>query len=369
MPRSRSKGRPTKPFFPPRPRGLVGRGAELTALSARLAAGIDRIALVGAGGSGKSMLACALGHRVRSRYPGGVHWFRVGAWDASTLLEMLARRLGIRMGGDLDRGEHVRQALLSRPPLLLVLDNHESDRALAKLLNRLQGTPATFVITARRCLLSGVEIYPIIAPLVSSSRSAFPRVASLTRLLRWHPLALDIADRLVATGAIAVSALRRYLVDSGVEAISVMSHEDDIAEVRLLIDWAWPRLSPSARAMLAALAHCEGDDIDAESLAALSRVRSAPGAAIEALARWHLVQEPLAGRYALHAVVRHMVLGRTRFSPQRHFEHYVRLLERHPERTNLEQTHLFAAMDHANRNSDLPGALRLERLLARLDPG
>jgi hypothetical protein len=52
---------------------------------------------------------------------------------------------------------------------------------------------------------------------------------------------------------------------------------------------------------------------------------------------------------------------------ERFFRHYVRLLERHPERVDLEQTHLFAAMDHAHRTSDFPGALRIERLLARLD--
>src|SRR2546430_2535491 len=76
------------------PLRLVGRAAELRALGARLAGGARRLALVGGGGSGKSLLACALGHRLRRRYPGGVHWLRVGGWDASTLLEMLARRLG-----------------------------------------------------------------------------------------------------------------------------------------------------------------------------------------------------------------------------------------------------------------------------------
>ena len=38
-----------------------------------------------------------------------------------------------------------------------------------------------------------------------------------------------------------------------------------------------------------------------------------------------------------------------------------------PARLDLEQTHLFAAMDFANASSDLDGALRIERLLQRLD--
>ena len=78
------------------------------------------------------------------------------------------------------------------------------------------------------------------------------------------------------------------------------------------------------------------------------------------------MQQPLPGRYALHATVRHAVAGRTRFDPARAVAHFVGLLERHPERLDFEQTHLFAAMDHAHVTSDLGLALRLETLLERL---
>src|SRR5450432_457422 len=82
-------------LFPPRPVGLRGRAAELATLARAVDPSVPRrLALVGQGGSGKSMLACALGHRVRPRFAGGVHWFRVGAWDARTLAEMLAIRFG-----------------------------------------------------------------------------------------------------------------------------------------------------------------------------------------------------------------------------------------------------------------------------------
>jgi hypothetical protein len=73
-------------------------------------------------------------------------------------------------------------------------------------------------------------------------------------------------------------------------------------------------------------------------------------------------------RYTVHAVVRHAVKKRTKPDPARVFAHYVTLLERHPERVASEQTHLFAAMDHAHRAGDLDGMLRVERLLATLDP-
>jgi hypothetical protein len=185
--------------------------------------------------------------------------------------------------------------------------------------------------------------------------------------LRWNPLALDIADRLVASRAVAPAALARWLVDRGIERIAVRANEDDVAEVHLLVDWAWPRLGPGARRMLAVLAHTDGDDVDAASLARLARAGRERSASLRALRRWHLVQEPLAGRFTVHAVSRQAVVGRAAMAKQRFDRHYVSLLERHPERVTLEQTHLFAAMDGANRRSDLREALRIERLLARLE--
>jgi hypothetical protein len=347
-------------FFPPRPR-LRGRAGELRALAARIdRAGVQHLALVGTGGSGKSLLAAALGHQLRPRFPGGVHWMRVGSWEASTLFEILARRLGTA-GADRTRGTG--PALSARGRTLVVLDNHESDRALARFLEALRPCPVVWVITARRCLLSGVEVFPVTAPLVTAGRSPFPAVAALTRLLRWNPLALDIADRLVATRALSLAALQRWLQGRGVERVAVRQNEDDVVEVRLLVDWAWPRLPPGARRMLAVLAHSEGDDVDAASLV---RLAGADAAALRALRRWHLVQQPLEKRFTIHAVVRQAVVARTRFPPARMARHYLALLERDPRRVVLEQTHLFAAMDHAHRTSDLRQALRIERLLARL---
>jgi hypothetical protein len=323
-----------------------------------------RLALVGQGGSGKSMLACALGHKVQARFPGGVHWFRVGAWDARTLAEMLAIRFRTT------RERHALYPALRRfinaSPMLIVLDNHEDDRAMAKFLDQLRNCDATWVITARRCLLSGVSIFPVTAPLVTSGKSAFPRVAPLTKLLRFNPLALDIANALVSSRAIGVAALREWLVERGVDRIRAVEHEDDLPEVSLLVDWAFARLDPAARRLLAVLAHLGGDHAGADSLFALARANKGGPRALGSLVRWHLVQEPFRGRYALHAVVRHAIRKRTGADPGRVFDHFLSLLERHPERLDLEQTHLFAAMDYAHQSSDLTGALRIDELLRDL---
>ncbi len=359
--------------FPPRPDPFRGRTAELRTLTAACRSGLtQRLALVGPGGGGKSTLAAALGHRVRSDYEGGIEWFRVGAWDALTLLDMLAIRMKVPLGGYQQRDRRLgglRRALLERGPTLIVLDNHEDDRAMARFLNALDGLPITWVLTARRCLLAGVSVFPVVPPLVTTGRSPFPAVRALTAMLRWNPLALDISNALVESRAVSAPALGAWLVKSGVGRVEVIAHEDDLPELRLLVRWVWPRLGAVGCRLLAVLAHLQGDHIDAASLATLARAAGASGgfdAALARLRRWHLVQEPLPGRYALHATVKHAVVGRTRFDERRAVGYFVRLLERHPERLDLEQTHLFAAMDFAHATSDTWLALRLERLLTRL---
>ncbi len=354
-------------LFPPPPRGLKGRSAELATLEAIVeAAAPTRLALVGAGGSGKSMLAAALAWRMRRRFSGRMHWFRVGAWDYRTLLEMLALGLGTT------RERHAivdeLRSYLDRHERLVVLDNHEDDAAMARLLDTLGATKATFLITARRCLLGGVLVFPVTAPLVTGGKSAFPRVASLTRRLRWSPLALDVADAIVSSGAVEVTELAEYLDEHGIATVRVIDHEDDLPEVALLVAWAWSRLGAESLRLLAALAYVEGDNVDRESLGRLARVPATRlDAALDALQRWHLVQEVMPLRYQLHAVVRHAVRKRTEPVPaDRYFEHYITLLERHPDRLAAEQTHLFAAMDQAHRAPSLDGMLRVERLLARL---
>ncbi|HET6146086.1 MAG TPA: hypothetical protein VFH68_01020 [Polyangia bacterium] len=361
--RMNAGGEPVPFELPPRPR-LKGRAGELTTLESALARGeTTRLALVGGGGSGKSVLAAALAHRMRARYPGGAAWLRVGNWDHRTLLQMLA--LHLRAPRE-PLPDSVRDALAAGGPRLVVLDNHENDRALARFLDALAGAPVTWIITARRCLLSGVAIFPVVAPLVHARRAAFPRVAALTRLLRWNPLALDIADALVGDGALSVEELRAWLVLQGVTRVRVMAHEDDVVEVRLLCEWAWPRLPAAARRMLAVLAHCPGDHMDGQSLATLARAPAGPEAAraLEWLRRWRLVQEPTSGRFALHAVVRYALADRTAVPPERYFRHYVRLLEREPARVAAELTHLFAAMDHAQASSSIAKILKVESLLS-----
>src|SRR5690348_10783663 len=58
--------------YPPNPL-FTGREAELARIAAGLAAG-RAVAVVGAGGLGKTQLAVEYAHRHRAEYPGGVCW-------------------------------------------------------------------------------------------------------------------------------------------------------------------------------------------------------------------------------------------------------------------------------------------------------
>jgi len=350
------------PLFPPAPRSFRGRAGELRTLAAMIQTHHPaKIALVGSGGSGKSTLAAALGHRLRRFFGGRIHWFRIGAWDVRTLSAMMALRFGVRTESR-DALRNVRAALDRMGPTLIVLDNHEDDASTAALLDGLRDTNVSWIITARRSLLSGVTVFPVVPPLVTVGKSPFPRVAAITRLLRWNPVALDLADGLVAGGVETAGDLGKWLRSKGIERVRPVDHEDDLPEVALLVDRAWRALPAVAHRMLGVLAHMGGDHMDVESLATLC---AAGGGGAEALARLvalRLVQEPMRGRFTLHATVRHAVVKRTKPLPGRLFVHYVGLLERDPSRRELEQTHLFAAMDHAQESGDLQLILRVDKV-------
>lgn len=353
--------------FPPMPASFRGRAGEIRALVGVVEARHPTaVALVGAGGSGKTTLACVLGHRLRRFFRGRLVWVRIGVWDRATVLQMMALQLGLRAPRDPARA--VRRAL-AEAPALVVLDNHEDDATTAATLDALRGLPVTWVITARRCLLGGVTLFPVVPPLIARQESPFPAIATLTRLLRWHPVALDLADALVSGGFIGARELERALLAQGVDRVRPLEHEDDIPEVRGVVREGLRHLDATARRMLAVLAHMRGDHMDAASLAALSRAGRAGGGALGQLLRLRLLLQPMEGRYALHATTRHALVKTLRFSEDAIALHYLRLLERRPERLAAEQTHVFALMDWAQDRRELGAILRVRALAEKLEAG
>ncbi len=376
--------------FPPKPPAFFGRRTELRTLVSLVEAEAGaKIALVGSGGSGKSTLAAALGHTLRRHFQNNIHWFRIGAWDSRTLFAMMAHRFRLFGSTSSKRASQAKgsanamdtfstnpRALLQRHfkkngPHLIVLDNHEDDAATAALLDALQSDNVTWIITARRCLLGGVTVFPVVPPLVTVGQSPFPTIATMTRLLRWNPVALDIANALVENNEITADALGKWLKSKGILRVRPVEHEDDLPEVALLVERAWNGLAPEGQRMLGVLAHMGGDHMDDQSLGALASTKTPLSTAevqknIARLLSLRLMQEPIKSRYTLHATVRHAVLKRTAPLPERLFEHYVSLLEASKERIEIEQTHLFAAMDYAQETSDLQKILRVQKVTLSL---
>ncbi len=354
--------------FPPRPVSFRGRARELATLTALVKHDHPTaLALVGGGGSGKSTLAAALGHRLRKHFDGRVAWVRIGAWDPRTVLEMMAIGLGRAPGERPDR--EVRRAI-GPEPALIVLDNHESDAATAAVLAKLRGAPVTWVLTARRCLLGGMTVFPVVPPLIERREILFPRVARITRLLRWNAVALDIADGLVASGRASVAALERALVAGGVDRIRPMAHEDDVPEVRAVVLAALATLEPAARRLLGVLASSRGDAVATDAwLAIASRgARALPGgvAAISALREIRLVQEPTPGRFALHATVRAALERVLPLDPARVAHWYLAHFEGEPRRVADDPTHLFALMDWAQETGEVGAIMRVHALAEAL---
>lgn len=350
--------------FPPLPPSFRGRARELATLSALIRRDHPTaLALVGGGGSGKSTLAAALGHRLMRHFKRRVAWIRIGGWDPTTVLEMIAFGLGHSPGEHPERA--VRRAIGSTPALL-VLDNHESDAATAAVLSRLRGLPVSWILTARRCLLGGITVFPVVPPLIERREILFPRVAKLTPMLRWNAVALDLADGLVAAGRASLAELELALSKAGVDRVVPMAHEDDIPEVRVIVMAALARLGRAEKRLLATLASSRGDAIGTEALLAISRTGAAGPEALRTLRSIRMIQEPLAGRYTLHATVRAALERTLKLDPSRVVTFYLRYFESEPQRVAEDPTQLFALMDWAQDAGDVAQILRVHALAEAL---
>lgn len=114
-------------MLPAEPKIFYGRGSELTEILKLFNQGSPRIAILGAGGMGKTSLArTALHHeQITTKYQG--NRFFVACDTASNKVE-LASLIGAHLG--LKPGKDLTQAVLwhfsNAPPSLLILDNLET---------------------------------------------------------------------------------------------------------------------------------------------------------------------------------------------------------------------------------------------------
>ncbi|KAJ6461511.1 P-loop containing nucleoside triphosphate hydrolase protein, partial [Mycena vitilis] len=114
-------------MLPSKPQSLHGRDSELSEILQLFGEGSPRIAILGAGGMGKTTVARAVLHhaQITTRYEEHRHF--VACDSARSKLELAAHvgaHLGLKPGRDLTRA--VVQHLSSKPASLLILDNLET---------------------------------------------------------------------------------------------------------------------------------------------------------------------------------------------------------------------------------------------------
>jgi tetratricopeptide (TPR) repeat protein len=152
--------------YPPNPL-FTGRDAELARIAAGLAAG-RAVAVVGAGGLGKTQLAVEYAHAARDKYPGGVCWLLMDPPEGiAGQVAALAGPGGLDLPGaaGLDFAGQVaavRRAWQGPEARLLIFDNLEDPKVLQEW--RPAGGGARVLITSRRqtwAATSGVQPLPL----------------------------------------------------------------------------------------------------------------------------------------------------------------------------------------------------------------
>ncbi|KAJ7751681.1 P-loop containing nucleoside triphosphate hydrolase protein [Mycena metata] len=146
-------------MLPAEPQIFYGRESELTNILDHFSQGTPRIAILGAGGMGKTSLACAVLHHeeVTVKYQGNRIF--VACDTASSKLELaglIGAHLGMKPGKDLTQA--VIHHLSEGPPTLLILDNletvwepAESRKEVEELISLLMDiTSLALMITMRR---------------------------------------------------------------------------------------------------------------------------------------------------------------------------------------------------------------------------
>jgi tetratricopeptide (TPR) repeat protein len=339
---------------------FTGRTAETAGLS-RLAgeAGGDSASgpvvcvLAGMAGVGKTQLAIHTGHllvaegRFDTTLFVNLRGFHADPGqppaEPAAVLDGFLRLLGVS-GHEIPHGLQPRAALfrelLANRRALVVLDNAAGEGQVQPLLPR--GARTLTLITSRRRLddldpAVRLDVEPFGAPeaeellirsvpgvALGADRSAYRRVA---RRCGHLPLALSVvAGQMAARPGWTVTdhadrldeRHRHRRLDGGVE---------------LALHLSYQHLSLERQALLKGMAAHPGPDLDDRAAAALLDTDPPSAAAhLRHLAREHLVQQPLGGRYMLHDLVRAYAADRARDEDRpaarrdaltRLFDHYV----------------------------------------------
>ncbi|MDP9796797.1 DNA-binding SARP family transcriptional activator [Catenuloplanes nepalensis] len=342
---------PAKPPVPaqlPAPvHGFTGREAalaQLDALSARGAAGLVIGSVVGTAGVGKTALAVQWAHRVRDRFPDGQLHVNLRGHAAGPPLRPIEAlsaflpALGVP-AKDVPVSEAAAaglyRSLMASRRMLILLDNAADPGQVRPLL---PGGPGSLVLVTSRAELTGLiardgaarvrldplppaESRALITTLLDGAGDEPDAVDDVARLCGGLPLALRIAAANVSTrpsgtGPTGTGPHRRiadYAARLRRDRLAgLVADGDPEAAVRSAFDLSYTALPAPARRMFRLIGAVPGPDLDVAAAAALAGVSwDEAGSLLGTLARAHLADEHVPGRYSAHDLLRHYAAERS----------------------------------------------------------
>jgi transcriptional regulator with XRE-family HTH domain/tetratricopeptide (TPR) repeat protein len=308
--------------LPPELPDLVGRDDELARLCVAATGGGS---VVGHPGVGKTALAVAAAHQLRSQFPDGCFALDLRGMDdqpvaARAALDRLLRALGVAPSeipaSEAERSGLYRMVLAERKVLVL-LDNAADEAQVRPLLAAAPG--CLTLVTCRRALaglegvrwlwlapLAGPAAIQLLATIAGEDRvRAEPAAAEeLVALCGYLPLAVRIAgNRLATRPHWSLAYLLGELRDERTRLSSLSAGD---LQVRSTFEMSYRRLSPGARLVFRRLAALPGADFGAE-LAEVATGMAGPDmrSHLDELADASLLQTTTAeGRFQFHDLIR-----------------------------------------------------------------
>jgi DNA-binding SARP family transcriptional activator/tetratricopeptide (TPR) repeat protein len=336
-------GRAVPAQLPAEVAGFTGRAAEVKQLTGLLerqreARSWPMIATIaGMAGVGKTALALRWAHAVRDRFPDGQLYTNLRGYSHGEPLrpiEALAgflRALGVspdQVPVEENEAAGLYRSLLAGKRVFVVLDNAAHASQVRPLL---PADPHCAVVVTSRDRLDGLvardgatrvgldvltrrESYVLLLRLLGAQRfRAEPQAAAeLARLCGYLPLALRVAAAsLIARPRTTLAAYLSQLASGN--RLSVLTvRGDPESGIRAAFDRSYAALPADVQRLFRLAALVPGPDVTAAAAAALTG--GAPDTAwqlLDLLAGAHLLDEPRAGRYALHDLLRLYAASRT----------------------------------------------------------
>jgi DNA-binding SARP family transcriptional activator len=318
--------------------GFTGRTAELAALTRMLdqagagAPGTVVISAIGGtAGVGKTALALHWAHQVAARFGDGQLYVNLRGFDPSgtpatpaEAIRGVLDALGVpprRTPPALEAQAGLYRSLLADKRILIVLDNAHDEQQVRPLL---PASPGSLVIVTSRNQLSGLaatdgarllaldvlshgEAVRLLTARLGRDRAAaepdaVDRIASLCACL---PLALAVAAaRSAARPGFPLAALAAELAELA-DRLDALDAGDPDSSMRAVFSWSTRQLSGEAARMFRLLGIHPGPDITAAAAASLAAIIEADARRLlRELARAHLINEHIPGRYAFHDLLR-----------------------------------------------------------------